>query len=70
MAPTQASHIPSPNILYRIESVEFISYLELHDIDDNKVFLRPLRDSDRQQARSHETKHLSLLDSDVLFSLD
>jgi hypothetical protein len=66
MAPIQAFRIPSPNILYRIESVEFISYLELYDIDDQKVFLRPLRDSSNQQARSHQvTKSLFWLNYDI-----
>ena len=42
--------IPSPNIYYRIQSVSLVSYLDLHDIDDYNVFLRPLHDDNEQKA--------------------
>ncbi len=42
--------IPSPNIYYRIQSVSLVSYLDLHDVDDDSVFLRPLHDDNEQKA--------------------
>jgi hypothetical protein len=51
MAPTPANpSFPAPNVYYRIQSVDLATYLELYDVSDEKVVMRPLKDCLEQQV--------------------
>jgi hypothetical protein len=41
---------PAAGVLYRIQSAESGSYLELYDVDDDSVVMRPINDTLEQQA--------------------
>jgi hypothetical protein len=40
---------PLPNVYYRIQSVDFNEYLELWDLNDDKVLFRTLKKDSLQQ---------------------
>jgi hypothetical protein len=42
--------IPQPNIIYRIQNVDFGTYLELWDPEEELVVLRPFKDTELQQV--------------------
>jgi hypothetical protein len=44
------SNFPEPNILYRIQSTDFETCLELWDVEEEAVVLRTLKDTDLQQV--------------------
>jgi hypothetical protein len=51
MSPTQS--FPIPNVLYRIQSVDSAQYLELYDVSDEVVVMRPFKDCLEQQGRNY-----------------
>lgn len=52
----------SKNVTYRIQNVGYASFLELTNVDeDEPVYLRPLKDELKQQARRSHLCHVRLL---------
>jgi hypothetical protein len=45
--------IPQPNIVYRIQNVDFGTYLELWGPEEDLVVLRPFKDTELQQVGVH-----------------
>jgi len=41
---------PAPAVFYRIQSVDLGSYLELYDVSDKSLVMRPISDSPEQQV--------------------
>jgi hypothetical protein len=50
MSSSGATTHPKPGVFYRIQSVDFGTFLELYDVDEPRVVLRPEMDSILQQV--------------------
>jgi hypothetical protein len=50
MTPPASLPVPSPNVYYRIQNLDWAEYLELYSFNDEKVVTRPLKDRLEQQV--------------------